>query len=175
LFAEIANIWHEFYTFAQNFDMKKLVLLSAIIFSFVNLDAQINSNQTSVPLKLESREAIGQIKITSQVALDSGKVEIQEDLNIGVLIQKYNSTKKDIGYRIQIHSGLARIEAINAQSNFLKLYPDVPTYLIYQQPNFKIRVGDFESRIDVLKFHEEMMDVFPGSFVIKDDIIANFN
>ena len=108
------------------------------------------------------------------IPADSGKIEVQEDVNVGILVQKYNSTKKDVGYRVQIHSGLARIEAINAQSNFLKIYPDVPTYLIYQQPNFKIRVGDFENRIQVLQFYDEMIGAFPGSFVIKDDINASF-
>ena len=150
--------------------MKKLIVLSIIIFVGINLKAQINSDKTMIPLKLESTET----NRRSAIEADSGKIEIFEELNIGVLVQKYNSTKKDVGYRVQIHSGLARIEAINAQSNFLKIYPDVPTYLIYQQPNFKIRVGDFENRIQVLQFYDEMKGAFPGSFVIKDDINASF-
>ena len=150
--------------------MKKLIVLSIIIFVGINLKAQINSDKTMIPLKLESTET----NRRSAIEADSGKIEIFEELNIGVLVQKYNSTKKDVGYRVQIHSGLARIEAINAQSNFLKIYPDVPTYLIYQQPNFKIRVGDFENRIQVLQFYDEMKVAFPGSFVIKDDINASF-
>jgi hypothetical protein len=154
--------------------MKKVGLLLSIVFTVINLNAQINKNQAPAQVKLESSTAVNLSKKPSPIAIDSGKIEIHEDINIGVLVQKYNNTKKDVGYRVQIHSGLARIEAINAQSNFLKIYPDVPTYLIYQQPNFKIRVGDFENRIEVIKFHDEMIDVFPGSFVIKDDIIANF-
>jgi len=154
--------------------MKKIGLLVSIVFTVVNLSAQINKDQTAVPSKVESVKSVNLSMTPPALPTDSGKIEIQEDVNIGVLVQKYNSTKKDIGYRVQIHSGLARIEALNAQNNFLKIYPNVPTYLIYQQPNFKIRVGDFENRIEVIQFHDEMIDAFPGSFVIKDDIIANF-
>ena len=35
------------------------------------------------------------------IPADSGKIEVQEDVNVGILVQKYNSTKKDVGYRVQ--------------------------------------------------------------------------
>lgn len=107
--------------------------------------------------------------------IDSGRVEVIEDNNLGVLIEKYNSTKKDIGFRVQIHSGLARVETLKAQTNFIKLYPDVSTYVIYQQPNFKLRVGDFENRLEVNHFYEEMKETFPGAFIIQDEINPQIN
>lgn len=154
--------------------MKKIGLfISSAIIAF-SLNAQTKKNQAEAPAKLKPAKSVSIIIENPSIPADSGKIEVQEDVNVGILVQKYNSTKKDVGYRVQIHSGLARIEAINAQSNFLKIYPDVPTYLIYQQPNFKIRVGDFENRIQVLQFYDEMIGAFPGSFVIKDDINASF-
>jgi hypothetical protein len=102
--------------------------------------------------------------------LDTAKIIIQEDDNLGVLIEKYNSTKKDLGFRVQIHSGLNRVDALKAQSELLKLYPKITSYVIYQQPNFKVRVGDFENRLSVVRFYEEMKSVFPSSFIIADEI-----
>tara|TARA_R110002049_G_C9158430_1_gene560801 strand:- start:2047 stop:2502 length:456 start_codon:yes stop_codon:yes gene_type:complete len=110
-----------------------------------------------------------------QAKIDSGKVEIIEDNAIGVLLEKYNSTKKDFGFRVQIHSGLARVETLKAQTNFMKLYPEISTYVIYQQPNFKVRVGDFESRLEVNRFFEEMKAAFPGAFIIQDEITSTSN
>ena len=49
------------------------------------------------------------------------------------------------------------------------------TYFIYQQPNFKLRVGDFEERLSVNKFYEEMKEIFPGAFIIKDEITPVLN
>ncbi len=54
------------------------------------------------------------------------------------------------GYRIQIYSGLNRIDANQVKSKFLKYFPDIKTYLIYQSPYYKVRVGDFHNRVEAL-------------------------
>jgi len=42
-------------------------------------------------------------------------------VNIGVLVQNTTALKKDIGYRVQIHSGLARIrKPLMHKTTFLK-------------------------------------------------------
>src|SRR5690606_20942176 len=162
-----------FYRFAKKLNMLKysltIVLLSAFLFSFSQqLDNARTKRSHKIPytVKDTTYKKKGDISLTP----DTGRVEIFEDRNIGVLIKKYNKTRKDMGYRVQIHSGVSRGEAIKAQTDFISLYPNVPTYLIYQQPNFKIRVGDFEDRLSVNRFYDAMINSFPGSFIIQDEI-----
>jgi hypothetical protein len=68
-----------------------------------------------------------------------------QDERITKLVDKhieYNKQKKGIiGYRIQIYSGVGgptiKKEASAIRTKFLKLYPDIPVEIIYNEPYFK--------------------------------------
>jgi hypothetical protein len=74
------------------------------------------------------------------------------------------------GYRVQIHFGPQRARANEVKSDFLKLYPNVGSYLVYHQPNFKIRVGDFKTRLEALRFLREIQSLYTSAFLVKDDV-----
>ena len=96
-----------------------------------------------------------------------------------MLIEKnksFNTKKKGIeGYRVQIHFGANRDAAKEIKTKFLSLYSEVEAYEIYQQPNFKIRVGDCRSRFDAEKLQKEIEIDFPNSFVVQDIINPKLN
>lgn len=106
---------------------------------------------------------------------DSGGVEIIQDARIQSVLNKYVevNTKKNgkiAGYRVQIHFGSDRAKAKEIKSKFLLKHNDVPAYDPYEQPNFKVRVGDFRTKLEAYKFMKEIMDEFPGCFIVQDDI-----
>jgi hypothetical protein len=74
------------------------------------------------------------------------------------------------GYRIQIYFGSDRTRANDIKTDFLQLFPHTGTYLVYQQPNFKIRVGDYKTRLEAMKFLKEIQPLFSGAFIVKDDV-----
>jgi hypothetical protein len=74
------------------------------------------------------------------------------------------------GYRIQIFFGDKRDDANLVKSDFLKVYPNVGAYLVYQQPNFKIRVGDFKTRLLATEFLNEIQGKFPMAFLVQDEV-----
>lgn len=74
------------------------------------------------------------------------------------------------GYRVQIFTGSNRSEAYNAQSKFNELYPELKTYIIYSEPNFKVRVGDFRTRIEASRLLEQLRPQFPSLFIIPEKI-----
>ncbi|MFZ9943613.1 MAG: SPOR domain-containing protein [Bacteroidia bacterium] len=74
------------------------------------------------------------------------------------------------GYRVQIFFGDNREDANLIKSEFLRIYPNIGAYLVYQQPNFKIRVGDFKTRLLATEFLLEVQDKFPMAFLVKDNI-----
>ncbi|MFM7079889.1 MAG: SPOR domain-containing protein [Bacteroidota bacterium] len=74
------------------------------------------------------------------------------------------------GYRVQIFFGDKREDANLVKSDFLKVYPNVGAYLVYQQPNFKIRVGDFKTRLLATEFLNEIQGKFPMAFLVQDDV-----
>ena len=103
-----------------------------------------------------------------------GKVEIVQSESIDRLMLKHviiNTEKETIdGFRIQIHFGGEREKAKSIKTKFLQQFPEMPAYEIYQQPNFKVRVGDFRTRLEAQKFMNQIASSFPSSFIVSDDI-----
>lgn len=101
---------------------------------------------------------------------EKGIIELHQDQRLAFLIEQYNEDRIYIGYRIQIFSGKERGAAQEKREEFLKIYPNITAHLIYQQPNFKLRIGDFTTRLEALHFFENIKSEFPSAFVIKDEI-----
>jgi len=76
------------------------------------------------------------------------------------------------GFRVQIFSGSDRKEAYNMQAKFQDRHPQVRTYLSYKEPNFKVHVGDFRSRLEAEKMMDQLKNSFTGLFIINEKINA---
>lgn len=74
------------------------------------------------------------------------------------------------GYRIQLFNGNNRTTAEEMKIDFLKKFPDIPVYLIYQQPNFKLRVGDFTNRFEALKLYRQLQNHYQPIILVPDKI-----
>lgn len=103
-----------------------------------------------------------------------GKFTLDMDAKTKILFERYlaeNEKNKTIdGYRIQVHFGNDREKAKEVKTKFLKQFPNVEAYESYQQPNFRIRVGDFRTRYEAIKFQKQISLQFPSSFVVNDNI-----
>lgn len=110
-----------------------------------------------------------------------GTVQVDKDPKVDSLIGNYlvgggkvgngePASTSSNGYRIQIFSGSDRKEAYSVQSKFQNRFPDTHTYLSYRDPNFKVKVGDFRSRLEAEKMVEEMKPAFGGLFIIPEKI-----
>jgi len=77
------------------------------------------------------------------------------------------------GWRIQIFfdsGNNSKSKAYSVKSNFVTLYPEVDAYITYKEPNYKVRVGDFRTRLDAERFKQEILSVYENAFIVKDDI-----
>lgn len=96
------------------------------------------------------------------------------DDDIIILQQKYvalNKLKQSIpGYRIQIHFGNEREKAREIKTKFLQEFPDIPAYDSYQSPNFRVRVGDYRSKLEAAGYLSQISAQFPSSFIVSDKI-----
>lgn len=100
---------------------------------------------------------------------------IKQDPRLNTLVMKHimiNEIKKGktAGYRVQIHFGAEKAKALEVKTKYSELKKDVPSYLDYQQPYFKIRVGNFRTRLDAYRFLQEISGEFPGAFIVADEI-----
>jgi len=112
----------------------------------------------------------GQNNIENDSLLTETNVTVIKDWRINQINETYKESYALIGYRIQLFSGNKRQPARVVKSKFVSNYQHVKAHEIYQQPNFKIRVGDFKTKIEALKFQKEILADFPNSYIVKDEI-----
>jgi len=77
------------------------------------------------------------------------------------------------GFRVQVYSGNNRAQAIQIRTEVLEKYPDFAAYLIYKQPTFRVRVGDFRSRAAAQELLRELKPLYPVSFIVPDEVLEN--
>lgn len=73
------------------------------------------------------------------------------------------------GYRIQIFNG-RKDDCLDKRSKFLRTYPDMPAYLLYEVPEYKTQIGNFRNRLEAEAFLQKIIGDFPGSFVLATKI-----
>ena len=110
-----------------------------------------------------------------EIKADTSNIKIIQDSRIKDLLLKKTEINektggKFSGFRVQIHFGSDRDKSKEVRSKFLEKYPDSATYEIYQQPNFKVRVGDFRTKLEAQHFLKDISFDFPNSFIVADDI-----
>ena len=104
----------------------------------------------------------------------SDKITISSNINIYNLIdlhrQKSEQTDEIKGYRIQITSNNDRSKIYALRSEVYSKFSDIKNYLEYDQPYYRLRIGDFKSRLDARSYLERVIRHFPSAFIVTDDI-----
>ncbi|MBL7790641.1 MAG: SPOR domain-containing protein [Chitinophagales bacterium] len=74
------------------------------------------------------------------------------------------------GYRIQIFSRNSKEEANKVKSEFYSKFPAMRCYLTYQQPYYKLRVGDYEDQESAKPDAKKLARTYPSSFLVPDEV-----
>jgi hypothetical protein len=100
-------------------------------------------------------------------------IEIDEAVNEKLRMKNASiDTSKVSGYRIQIAFYTDRNQARVSENKFNQEFSNynAKSYSLYQQPYWKIRVGDFYREIDAQELLYEIRKSFPDAFVVSDYI-----
>ncbi len=104
-------------------------------------------------------------------------LQIRQDPRITDLLTRHvqiNHKRKGAdGFRLEIFfssDSRAREQAMRVRNEFNLIFPDVPSYLLFQTPNFKVRVGDFRNKSEALKTKAWIASKYPNAFIVKDII-----
>lgn len=108
----------------------------------------------------------------AQSKIDSGKITFNEDLRVKEMLRKYTDSQsgKIKGYRVQIHFGADKNKARELKSKFLTKHSEMRAHEIFEPPYFKIRTGDFRTRLEAYRFLKEVQEMFPAAFIVQDEI-----
>jgi len=102
--------------------------------------------------------------------IEEGVVTVESSPEIKTIINKkinYNKSNPSIeGYRIQLFNG-NESGANDTRNKFLALFPNTPTSLDWDSPEWKVRVGKYKTRLEVDKAIEEIKKAFGYAIVVK--------
>ena len=106
-----------------------------------------------------------------------GKLPVRQDPRITDMLirhnqinQKRNGTE---GFRLEIFfssESKARERAERVRNEFNLVFPDIAGYMLFQTPNFKVRIGDFRNKSEALKIKAHIASKYPNAFIVKDNI-----
>ena len=49
-------------------------------------------------------------------------------------------------------------------------FPDLSSYVEYEEPYYKLRIGDFKTRLEATFFMQQVTPLYSGAFIVKDKI-----
>jgi hypothetical protein len=119
---------------------------------------------------------------TGMVREAYGSVIVNKDLRLDLLAAKQAEINKKAailnraghypGFRIQVANTQNRDEANTIKAEMLRRFPDQKTYLLYQAPYFRVRVGNFLSIKEGASLRKMIMALYPnkGIFFVRDTI-----
>lgn len=132
------------------FEMKKMLILTVFIFSALGL--------------LNAQSSDGIYNNEDEASVNS----------LLMLHKEFTSNYSSIsGYRIQIFKGSGNNALDNAETlmdEFSEEYEDIIAYISFMEPYYRVRVGDYRTRLDALNALRLIKKVYASAFVIKEDI-----
>lgn len=115
------------------------------------------------------------ITIITYSQTQEGNIKIDCSSEINNLISKkisYNKKHHIIeGYRIQLFYG-SESGVANARNKFVSLFPNTATYIDYESPEWKVRVGNYKTRLEADRALQEIILSFGDAIVIEYQIIT---
>ena len=136
--------------------------------------------QDSVAVTLPEAAKADSLKVATADPEDSqplgpATVEVHMHGDAGAIIngRLYSSSKKVKGYRILIfsdNSPNARGEASSVRARITKLFQKLPVYMFYDNPNFKVTVGNFRTKEDAEDQLDRIRKHFSNAFIVQQDI-----
>ena len=109
-----------------------------------------------------------------------GTVVVKKDFRMDVLANKQAEINKRAtrmsssgqyrGYRIQVYNANNRNEANNVKSELLRRFPEHKSYLLYQSPNFRVRIGNFLTQKEAMELRKIITSMYPnrGIYIVPD-------
>jgi len=88
---------------------------------------------------------------------------------VGRQQESVEGTKID-GFRVQIFFAESRTIAQSQKASFLSSYSEHKAYIDYMAPNYRVRVGNFRTRLQAEHLKQQLISVYPTCIVLKDKI-----
>jgi uncharacterized protein Veg len=110
----------------------------------------------------------------SKIVFDNRDVPLYINKRLDPILDTIASQNKNIkfanGFRIQIYVGNDRKSADDAKVYTYQTYPEIFPYLTFQQPVYKVKVGDFLNRMDAERYFASIKETYPSALILPDKV-----
>ena len=114
---------------------------------------------------------------TDTTLSENGSAISINEKGIDALVSKYEAILKARngvdGWRVQIMFKTKKEEIQQLKITFIKLYPEIPAYLKYEAPYYRVRVGNCRTKLEAIKIKQEISKNFPDAYPVPE--IINFS
>lgn len=103
-----------------------------------------------------------------------GEVKVNKDERIQDLTKFVGTPQKGSpnvqikGYRVQVFFDSDKDQVNQKRSDYLARHSENPAYVDYLQPNFRLRVGNFRTRLQAQRWQDEIKNDFPDAIIVED-------
>lgn len=109
---------------------------------------------------------------------DSGYVNVHADPRLAVAVNKPSNANRAFigkvrGFRVQIYNGNDRKKGTQAKLDFMRAFPGIRSYMVYNNPQFRVRVGDFRSRKEAMGLYNKVSAKFNPCMIVPDVVNVN--
>jgi hypothetical protein len=116
---------------------------------------------------------LGTLQAQSEIKVND-KVSLKGDCDINFLLDAHYDKNKNCnvadGYRVQIINSSNREEVYAKKAEVYAHFMEFKGYIVYDQPYYKLRVGDFQTKLDARKYLNQIITLFPTAFLVMDEI-----
>ena len=161
--------------------MFRIVTILICLLATLTIVGQTDNDSTNWSLYKKSTPA--NADTSSTVTHPPGTMTIQEDEGINRLMKRHVSIVDSLGtmagYRLQIFfaSGPGSYKNAKAEKvRFIGKHTGLPAYITSENPDFKVRIGNFRTKLEAQGAQAKLKKDFPNSFIVKDNIeLPNLN
>jgi len=109
-----------------------------------------------------------------------GTITVVKDPRVDMLVRKQieineettrDSRRNMPGFRIQVLNSPDRSKVFAAKAKVYQEFPDLKPYLLYQAPNYKLKVGNFKTQEEAEEMQKQLERLFPSGLYIIRDVI----
>lgn len=156
--------------------MFKSILFVLIITSAASSLAQETEEVVFAPIKKTEQDTATDVRAHLNFKNSTpGQVSIIKDGRIDGLIEFLGTPVAPDpvqinGYRVQVFFDKDITKARDIKASFMTTYPRMKAYMEWDAPNHYIRVGNFRTELQALKFQQMIKDHYPETTVVKSKI-----
>lgn len=108
------------------------------------------------------------------VVFSNKNFTIKQDAGIAGLLYSYKvyNSKREFGegFRVQIMYTDVREDVYRSKAAMYKEFAELASYVEYEQPYYKLRLGDFKTRLEATYYLQQIAALYPGAFIVRDKI-----